>query len=304
MQSADNARTTRGILYLAKNFRNPPDLSAAARAAGMSEAAFRRLLTRWAGIGPKRFLQFLSAENTKKILEESSLLLEASRKAGLSGPGRLHDLIVDVHAVTKRELRELEGRGADFTIRYGVHRGPFGPFFLAMMDKGVCALSFLSGRAAGKEIAELRKTWNGARIVKDQKVTKAVAERIFLRPGKAPGVSLSVIVKGTDFQVKVWEALLRIPPGFFVSYEDVAVVGRGSPRGPRGRERRGAKPRCIYRPLPPGDPEDGGVREVRGRRGPENPDARPGGGAPGKSSGRRNGLIPSCVTIPSRRFIG
>ncbi len=232
MQSADDARTTRGILYLAKNFRNPPVLSSAARAAGMSEAAFGRLLTRWAGIGPKRLLQFLSAENTKKTLEESVLCLEASRKAGLSGPGRLHDLIVGIHAVTKRELRELEGRGADFTIRYGVHRGPFGPFFLAMMDKGVCALSFLSGRAAGKEIAELRKTWNGARIVKDQGITKAVAERIFRRPGKAPGVSLSVIVKGTDFQVKVWEALLRIPPGFFVSYEDVASWV-GAPRAVR-----------------------------------------------------------------------
>ena len=232
MQSADNARTAKGILYLAKNFRNPLSLSAAARAAGVSEAAFRRLLTRWAGIGPKRFLQFLSAENIKKTLEESSCLPGASREAGLSGPGGLHGLIVGVHAVTKRELRELAGRGADFTIRYGAHRGPFGPFFLATTEKGVCALSFLSGRAAGKEIAELRKVWNGAKILKDQEVTKAVAERIFRRPGKAPCASLSVIVKGTDFQVKVWEALLRIPPGSFVSYEDVASWV-GTPRAVR-----------------------------------------------------------------------
>lgn len=229
MQAADYARIVEAILYLEKNLRNPPDLEAAARAAGLGRFQFQRLFTKWAGISPKRFLQFLSAEHAREILKESNSLLDAAHEAGLSGPGRLHDLIVNVYAVTPGKLKE---RGRGLTIRYGVHGGPFGPFFLATTEKGVCALSFLAGRGAGKEVAELRKSWNGAKIVKDQGGTKAVADRIFGRPGKTPGAPLSAVVKGTNFQVKVWEALLRIPPGFFLSYEDVAAR-IGAPRAVR-----------------------------------------------------------------------
>jgi AraC family transcriptional regulator of adaptative response/methylated-DNA-[protein]-cysteine methyltransferase len=220
MQTADYARIAKAILYLEKNFRNPPDLEAAARAAGLGRFRFHRLFTRWAGITPKRFLQFLSAEYAKKILYESNTLLDAAYEAGLSGPGRLHDLIVNVYAVTPGELKE---RGAGLKIRYARHGGPFGPFFLAVTDKGICALSFVDGRNAGKELAELRKTWSRAEIVEDPAGTKAVADRIFGPPGKNPGVPLSAIVKGTNFQVKVWEALVRIPPGCVVSYEDLAA---------------------------------------------------------------------------------
>ena len=229
MQTADYARILEAILYLEKNFRNPPDLEAAARAAGLSMFHFQRLFTRWAGVSPKRFLQFLSAEHAKKILKESNSMLDAAYGAGLSGPGRLHDLFVNVYAVTPGEYKS---RGAGITIRYGVHGGPFGPFFLATTAKGICALTFLDGRAAGKEIAALRKMWSRANVYRDQEGTKAVADRIFGRPGKAPGVPLSAIVKGTNFQVKVWEALVRIPSGFVVSYEDVAER-IGAPRAVR-----------------------------------------------------------------------
>jgi len=116
MQTADYARIWEAIVYLEKNFRNPPDLEEAARAAGLSEFHFQRLFTRWAGVSPKRFLQFLSAEHAKKILIKSKSLLDAAYEAGLSGPGRLHDLIVNVYAVTPGEYKS---RGAGLTIRYG-----------------------------------------------------------------------------------------------------------------------------------------------------------------------------------------
>ncbi|MEW6720376.1 MAG: methylated-DNA--[protein]-cysteine S-methyltransferase, partial [Thermodesulfobacteriota bacterium] len=174
-------------------------------------------------------LQFLSASYIAELLKESRSVLDAALDAGLSGPGRLHDLVVNVHAVTPGQLKT---GGEGVTIRYGVHQGPFGRYFLASTDRGICALSFLRGTDASREIRELRKTWGRARIVEDSPATKPLAERIFSRPGKAVGAPLSVVVKGTNFQVKVWEALLRIPPGYVLCYEDLAVRV-GSPRAVR-----------------------------------------------------------------------
>ena len=194
-------------------------------------------------------------------------LLEAAFEAGLSGPGRLHDLIVNVYAVTPGELKE---RGAGLTIRYGVHEGPFGPFFLAVTEKGVCALTFLDG--------ETRREGDGgaAEGVEAGRPRGGPAGHESgggpdLRPAerKAPGAPLSAVVKGTNFQVRVWEALVRIPPGCVVSYEDVASRVGAPARRARGRERAGAEPRGVPHPLPPGDPEDGRVREVRRGRSPE-----------------------------------
>ncbi|MEW6720925.1 MAG: AraC family transcriptional regulator, partial [Thermodesulfobacteriota bacterium] len=105
MQAADYARLTRAILYLEKNFRNPPDLEAVSRAAGLSRFHFQRLFSRWVGISPKRFLQFLSASYIAELLKESRSVLDAALDAGLSGPGRLHDLVVNVHAVTPGQLK-------------------------------------------------------------------------------------------------------------------------------------------------------------------------------------------------------
>jgi len=220
MHRADYARVEKAILYLEENFRRQPGLKEVARKAGLSEYHFHRLFTRWAGISPKRFLQFLTAEYARGLLRESPNVLEAAYEAGLSGPGRLHDLIVNVYAATPGELK---GRGAGITIRYGLHPSPFGDCLLAVTDKGICALSFLAGRRPAEAVEELRKGWGKANLVEDKNATKAVAGRIF-EPSRQSGVPpLNVIVKGTNFQVKVWEALVRIPPGCAASYEDIAV---------------------------------------------------------------------------------
>ncbi len=229
MRTEDYARIERAILYLEGNFRSQPGLGEIARNAGLSEYHFHRLFTRWAGISPKRFLQFLTASFARQRLRESTGVLAAAFDSGLSGPGRLHDLIVNVHAVTPGELRE---EGAGVAIRYGVHPGPFGRFLVAVTGRGVCALSFLSGRDAGQAVADLRKRWGNARLVEDPKGTKAVADRIFGSPRPPCASALNAIVHGTNFQVKVWEALLRIPPGFIASYGDVAGWV-GAPRAVR-----------------------------------------------------------------------
>lgn len=219
MASGDYERVERAIRYLETHFREQPGLADVARASGLSAFHFQRLFTRWAGISPKRFLQFLTAEYARGLLRESPGVLDAAFEAGLSGPGRLHDLIVSVHAATPGEVK---ARGAGLTIRYGVHPSPFGDCFIAITGKGICTFSFLAGRGAAEAIGRLRNEWPEAKRIADPKTTGDTMKRIFDSSKKGNATPLHAFVKGTNFQVKVWEALVRIPPGFAVSYEDVA----------------------------------------------------------------------------------
>jgi AraC family transcriptional regulator of adaptative response/methylated-DNA-[protein]-cysteine methyltransferase len=225
----DYMRVERAILYLEENFRRQPSLTEIAREVNLSEYHFHRLFTRWAGISPKRFLQFLTAEHAGRLLRESADVLDAAYEAGLSGAGRLHDLIVNVYAVTPGELKE---EGAGLTIRFGVHPSPFGDCFVAVTDRGICAVSFLFPEHGREEWKELEKRWSRASFRESQAGTRDVANRIFDPSRWKNGSPLSVIVRGTNFQIKVWEALLRIPPGCAVSYEDVAV-SLGAPEAAR-----------------------------------------------------------------------
>jgi AraC family transcriptional regulator of adaptative response/methylated-DNA-[protein]-cysteine methyltransferase len=229
MRTHDYARVEKAIRYLEANFRGQPGLAEVARNAGLSEYHFHRLFTRWAGISPKRFLQFVTASFAQQRLRESAGTLAASLESGLSGPGRLHDLIVNVCAFTPGELGDA---GAGVTIRYGVHDGPFGPFFLAVTGRGICALSFLAGRNDEQELKDLRTRWRNATTVADREATKTVAARIFGTSRRGGSQALNVIVRGTNFQLKVWEALVRIPSGFVVSYEGLADRA-GAPRAVR-----------------------------------------------------------------------
>jgi AraC family transcriptional regulator of adaptative response/methylated-DNA-[protein]-cysteine methyltransferase len=225
MQPADYARIEKAILYLEKNFRRQPSLREVARTAGLSEYHFHRLFTRWAGISPKRFLQFLTAEYARRLLRESPNVLDAAYEAGLSGPGRLHDLIVNIYAVTPGELKE---EGAGLTIRYGVHSSPFGECIVAVTERGICGLSFLSAGRADEALRDLRNRWGRATLRENPRATKTIADRIFDPSQWRDAPPLAVFVQGTNFQVKVWEALVRIPPGCALTYENIAV-GVGSP---------------------------------------------------------------------------
>ncbi len=222
----DYQRIEQAILFLEKNARRKPDLKEIARSVNLSEYHFQRLFKRWAGISPKRFLQALTLERAKEALKNSGSLLAATYDVGLSGAGRLHDLFVNIEAVTPDQFRK---RGVGLTIRYGFHPSPFGEAVIAVTDRGISHIAFVPGGRT-RAIREIRKQWKHAELVEDPSATKAYAERLF-GAAKA-GTPLTLLLKGTNFQLKVWQALLKIPCGAVVSYEDIART-IGKPRAVR-----------------------------------------------------------------------
>jgi len=173
-------------------------------------------------VSPKRFLQFLTAEYAKQCLRDSSAVLEAALESGLSGPARLHDLMISVEAVTPGQYKE---RGAALPIRYDIQDTPFGAALLGVTPRGLCHLSFLQdGDAAGtKAVKDLAMEWPMAKLVRATGDLETLADQIFhpLSRGTS-SASLSLLVKGTNFQIRVWKALLHIPPGRVTSYGRLA----------------------------------------------------------------------------------
>lgn len=203
------------IRYLEANFREQPELSDVARHVGLSEAHFQRLFRRWAGISPKRFLQYLTAQHARELLADSRSVLDVSYAVGLSGGGRLHDLMLNVVAATPGEVKS---GGAGIAIRYGFHESPFGEAMIAVTDRGLCALAFVQNDDRDHLLDELRARWPAAEITESVAATQKYARMIF---GDSAG-DITLFVKGTNFQIRVWEALLRVPSGRAVTYEDIA----------------------------------------------------------------------------------
>ncbi len=220
----DFARIEKAIGFIEARYRDQPALDEVAREVGLSPYHFQRLFTRWAGVSPKRFIRFLTVDYAKAALEGAEPVLDAAFDAGLSGPGRLHDLLVAYEAVTPGEYKAM---GEAVEIRYGFHAGPFGAFLLAATSRGICALSFVGDGGREQCLAELGARWPRAAIIRDQGGTAPLAAAAFPAPLAAPGEKLRLWLKGTNFQVKVWEALLRIPAGRLTSYGEIAAaIGR------------------------------------------------------------------------------
>lgn len=218
-RSLDYERIARALQYLEASAPVQPSLRALADHVGLSEFHLQRLFTRWAGISPKRFLQVQTLAHAKESLEEARSILHGTWDAGLSSAGRLHDLFVTLEAVTPGEYRT---GGAGLSIDAGFHQTPFGECLLGMTARGVCALSFAEDREAAWE--DLQRRWPAAAVRESPRRTAEVAQRIFdplWRPADRP---LALVVRGTNFQVQVWHALLRIPPGRCAAYEHVAAV--------------------------------------------------------------------------------
>jgi AraC family transcriptional regulator, regulatory protein of adaptative response / methylated-DNA-[protein]-cysteine methyltransferase len=203
------------IKYLEANFREQPELSDVASHVGLSEAHFQRLFRRWAGISPKRFLQYLTAQHARALLTDSRSVLDVSYAVGLSGGGRLHDLMLNVVAATPGEIKS---GGAGIDIRYGFHDSPFGESMIAVTDRGLCALAFVQHENRDHLLHELRARWPAAQISESNNATQKYARMIF---GDGAG-DITLFVKGTNFQIRVWEALLRVPSGRAITYEDIA----------------------------------------------------------------------------------
>lgn len=226
---SDYTRVEKAIRFLDANRHAQPSLTTVARHVGLSESHFQRMFTRWAGISPKRFLQHRTSQVVKRLLREHRNVLDVSYEAGLSGPGRLHDLIVNAEAVTPGEYQ----RGGDgLTVRYGFHPSPFGECLIAVTPRGVCHLAFVHPVSRRDALERLRLAWPRAECVADQSATRAVAARAFPPPGSTRQPALALHVKGTNFQLKVWEALLRVPDGAVTTYGEIASAV-GNPKASR-----------------------------------------------------------------------
>jgi AraC family transcriptional regulator of adaptative response/methylated-DNA-[protein]-cysteine methyltransferase len=222
--SNDYERVERAITFLEKNFQRQPELKEIAASINLSEYHFQRLFTRWVGISPKRFLQFLTKERAKELLEKSRDVLGVAYETGLSGPGRLHDLFVTCEAVTPGEFKS---KGEGLAIAYGFHPTPFGECLLAATERGICNLAFVQPGDREQALNALKSRWRKARLNKDAARTRSLASQVFAwYIGQTPS-PLHLVLSGTNFQIKVWEALLHVPPGAVVSYEDIAArIGR------------------------------------------------------------------------------
>jgi AraC family transcriptional regulator of adaptative response/methylated-DNA-[protein]-cysteine methyltransferase len=218
--SEDYRRVERAIAFLDDRWQQQPPLEEIAAQVGLSPFHFQRLFHRWAGVSPKRFVQWLTVEHAKQSLRDSATVLGATFDVGLSGSSRLHDLFVRLEAVTPGEYRRA-GRGLE--IRWGRHDSPFGPAFAAVTARGLCALGF--GDDEVEAFGELAGDWPGATLVRDDAATAPWLARAFAP--HAGGEGLALFVRATPFQLQVWRALLAVPAGRVTTYGAIAAaIGR------------------------------------------------------------------------------
>lgn len=212
-------RIEQAIKFLEENFKRQPELDEVAEKVHLSSFHFQRIFTEWAGISPKRFLQFLTVDFLKEKLNETKNLIDAAESAGLSSQSRVYDLFTTLEAVTPQEYK-LKGSG--IRIEYGFHQTPFGHCLIGVTDRGICWLSFISSEENPKEELEKMKAhWHNSVFHQNQELTAASVHQIF-ETQRSANEKLHVFVKGTNFQVKVWEALLRLPMGTVTTYQGIA----------------------------------------------------------------------------------
>ena len=211
----DYQRIATAIHFLKTSALDQPSLDDAAKQVDLSPYHFQRLFRRFAGVSPKRFLQHLTTEHAKELLKQSTSVLETSFSVGLSSPSRLHDLLINVDAVTPGEYKS---GGIDLQIDYAIHPTPFGRCLIAVTERGICRLEFID--LAEKEIAiqRLQKAWPNALISRNDTVTENIIRQIFIPQNSSTNKPLPLLLQGTNFQLKVWQALLRIPVGCVTSY--------------------------------------------------------------------------------------
>ncbi|MFQ5971629.1 MAG: methylated-DNA--[protein]-cysteine S-methyltransferase [Alphaproteobacteria bacterium] len=216
----DEATVSRAIAWLTRNYATQPSLAEAAAKAGMSPFHFQRVFSRHVGVSPKKFVQYLTLRHAKARLAEAASVLDAAYDSGLSGPGRLHDLFVTHESLTPGEWKT---QAAGMVLRYGWHSSPFGGCLLIASDRGICGLGFADRGERAAAFADLAHGYGAATLVEDRAVTARLAAQAFDRDP----AELHLVLRGTPFQLKVWEALLRIPFGTVVSYGDLAArLGR------------------------------------------------------------------------------
>jgi AraC family transcriptional regulator of adaptative response/methylated-DNA-[protein]-cysteine methyltransferase len=209
----------RAIAHIRGHWRAQPEIEEIAEAAGVSASELHHLFRRWAGLTPKAFLQALTLDHARALLRSSASVLDASYEVGLSGPGRLHDLFVTHEAMSPGEWKS---GGEGLTVAYGFHPSPFGTALVMATGRGLCGLAFADPGKEKAALVDMRRRWPKATYVEDAARTAPLAQRIFDRKLWRPTRPLRVVLIGTDFEVRVWETLLRIPLGRATTYSDIA----------------------------------------------------------------------------------
>jgi AraC family transcriptional regulator of adaptative response/methylated-DNA-[protein]-cysteine methyltransferase len=219
-QSQDYEKIAQAIRFLETHQLEQPSLTELANDLHMSEYHLQRLFSRWVGVSPKRFLQYLTKEHAKQLLNHSGDVLSTAHSVGLSGPGRLHDMFVTCEAVTPGEYKS---RGSGLSIGYGFHPSPFGDCLVAVTGRGICSLVFTQNGDHEAALSKLTSKFPAAEIYADYAGTGFVIDEMMALFQRSSSTPMRIYLSGTNFQIKVWEALLRIPAGSVAAYQQVAI---------------------------------------------------------------------------------
>ena len=211
-------RVAEAIEFMNENFKSQPSLDEVAKRVHLSPMHFQRIFTEWAGVSPKKFIQYLTVDYLREKIYTADNLHHAADIAGLSTSSRVHDLFVGIEAVTPHEYKT---GGAGLEIFYGFHPTPFGECLIAVTERGICALTFITDDTQEKELAQLKNNWQSAIIKHNQERTAPFIKQIF---EQGAGNKIKILIQGTNFQLKVWEALLKIPQGAVSTYAEIAKV--------------------------------------------------------------------------------
>jgi AraC family transcriptional regulator of adaptative response/methylated-DNA-[protein]-cysteine methyltransferase len=231
--AADYEVVRRAIGHIRGHWREQPEIEAIAEAASVTPTELHHLFRRWAGLTPKAFLQALTLDGARQLLRDSASVLDATYEVGLSGPGRLHDLFVTHEAMSPGEWKS---GGDGLTIRFGFHPSPFGNALVMATERGLAGLAFADPGEEQAALADMKSRWSKATYIADQARTAPVAQRIFDSSQWRPQQPLRVVLIGTDWEVRVWEALLQIPMGRLATYSGIA----GKVRAPAAARAVGA----------------------------------------------------------------
>jgi AraC family transcriptional regulator, regulatory protein of adaptative response / methylated-DNA-[protein]-cysteine methyltransferase len=219
----------RAIEKISVDYRDQPSLETLAASVGETPAGLQKLFTRWCGLSPKAFLQAVTLDHARRLLDEGLPLLDASMELGMSGPGRLHDLFVTHEAMSPGAYKD---RGRGLVMRHGWHASPFGRALIMITDRGLAGLAFADGGDEADAFEDMRRRWPNAEHVEDAAATAPYAERIFDPARWRADEPLRVVLIGSDFQIRVWEALLKVPLGHACTYSALAS-GIGMPKASR-----------------------------------------------------------------------
>jgi AraC family transcriptional regulator of adaptative response/methylated-DNA-[protein]-cysteine methyltransferase len=215
--SADYPTIKRAIEFMSTRWREQPSIEAVADHAGLSASHFQHVFKRWAGLTPKAFLQAITIERARELLRSSASVLDAAYDVGLSGPSRLHDLFVAHEALTPGDYRR-----DDLKLAYGFHPSPFGEAIVAAAPRGMAGLGFVDGGDRAAALADMQRRWPRASLLRDDSATAPYAARAFDPSLWRPEAPLRIVMIGSDFEVRVWETLLRVPLGRATTYSDIA----------------------------------------------------------------------------------